>query len=261
MPEIRAALLDIQGTLLDASNRAIPGAGDAVAELKRAGIRVRYVTNIDSVGAATILARLETAGIPATLDEVFSPVAALLGFLAAQDDATCEVLLPAELATEVSVYAVEAGAQADFVVVGDVKEGFTYGRLNEALRQLLGGARLVALNKGRNYPGPDGPLLDTGAFAAALEYGAATEAYVIGKPSSELLRLALADMGVAPPNAVMVGDDAAADVGGGQAVGTHTVLVRTGKFGPESLSRAPRPPDLVLDSVADLPAMIAALGR
>jgi HAD superfamily hydrolase (TIGR01458 family) len=259
MTVIAGVLLDIQGTLLDESNRAITGASQTVAILKGAGIAVRYVTNIDSVCATTILGRLSAVGIPAALDEVFSPAAALGSFLTAQPSSRCELLLPPDIASDFSDHAVQEGEQADFVVVGDLKEGFTYRRLNDALRQLLGGARLVALNKGRHYPGPDGPLLDTGAFASALEYAAATEAYVIGKPSSELLRLAVEDMGVAPRDAVMVGDDATGDVGGGSAVGAATVLVRTGKYTPDALSRAPVAPDLIIDSIADLPGALDAL--
>jgi len=254
MPSLAGVLLDIQGTLLDAANRAIPGAPEAIAALEREGLLVRYVTNIDSVGRRTILARLRAAGIPARLDEVFTPVAALLAFLSHQPNAACHLLLPEELSAELAAYAAEPGQQASFVVLGDMKGGFTYARLNDALRQLLGGARLVALNKGRYYLGPDGSLLDTGAFASALEYGASTEAYVIGKPSTELMRLALENMGVAPENTVMVGDDAAADVGGGHHLGARTVLVRTGKFTQEALAAAPVQPDMILDSVADLPA-------
>ena len=256
MLSLAGVLLDIQGTLLDASNRAILGAPEAIASLERTGLHVRYVTNIDSVGPRTILARLQAAGIPARLDEVFTPLAALLGFLSHQPDAACHLLLPHELLADLAAYAAEPGQQADFVVLGDMKAGFTYERLNDALRQLQGGARLVALNKGRYYLGPEGSLLDTGAFASALEYGASTEAYVIGKPSTELLRLALEDMGVAPENAVMVGDDVAADVGGGHHVGARTALVRTGKFTMEALAAAPIQPDIILDSVADLPAAL-----
>lgn len=259
MPKVAGVLLDIQGTLLDESNREIPGAAAAVASLGRAGIPVRFVTNIDSVCATTILERLRAAAIPATIEEIFSPAAALTGFLAGQPSSRCLLLLPADMAADFAEHAVGAGEQADFVVVGDLKEGFTYARLNEALGQLLSGARLVALNRGRRYPGPDGPLLDTGAFAAALEYGADTRAYVIGKPSAELLRLALTDLGIEPGSAIVVGDDVAGDVAGGHAVGARTVLVRTGKYTPDALARADVAPDLIVDSIADLSRALEVL--
>jgi ribonucleotide monophosphatase NagD (HAD superfamily) len=76
-----------------------------------------------------------------------------------------------------------------------------------------------------------------------------------------LLRLALQDVSVEGAAAVMVGDDAAADVGGGHAVGARTVLVRTGKFSDEALARADVRPDIVLDSIAQLPEAIYEWAR
>ena len=43
----------------------------------------------------------------------------------------------------------------------------------------------------------------------------------------------------------MVGDDIDADIGGGQAAGLRTVLVRTGKFREETLAAADAKPDAV----------------
>jgi HAD superfamily hydrolase (TIGR01458 family) len=259
--DIRGALLDIQGTLLDAENAAVPGAPEAVAAIKASGVRVRYVTNIDSVGPRTILERLCAAGIPSEEREVFSPVVALRRYLVRQGSPRCMFLLPAELEDLLGDFRVSPGARADIVVVGDMRRDFTYEALNAALRQLLAGAELVALNKGRYYLAPDGPVLDTGAFAAALEHAADRTAYVIGKPSTELLRLALQDISVEGTAAVMVGDDAAADVGGGHAVGARTVLVRTGKFSAEALAHADVRPDIVLDSIAQLPDTMCEWAR
>ena len=195
---------------------------------------------------------MAAAGIQSHDGEVFSPVAALRKFLDARTRRRCHLVVPEELLPDLARYKVGPGEQADFVVLGDCREGFTYARLNEALRQLMGGACLVALNKGRYYLAEDGPVLDTGAFATMLEYAASTTAYVVGKPSTELLRLALEDLGAEPAETIVVGDDATADVGAGHALGARTVLVRTGKFTPEALARAPVKPDLVIGSVAEL---------
>jgi ribonucleotide monophosphatase NagD (HAD superfamily) len=61
-------------------------------------------------------------------------------------------------------------------------------------------------------------------------------------------------MGVEASRAAMVGDDIVNDVAGAQAAGLAGVLVRTGKFQPGDLERAA--PDLVVDSIADVPAML-----
>lgn len=55
----------------------------------------------------------------------------------------------------------------------------------------------------------------------------------------------------------MIGDDLESDVLGGQAAGLLGVAVRTGKFREDQLTRLERPPDAILDSIADLPRWIA----
>jgi ribonucleotide monophosphatase NagD (HAD superfamily) len=54
----------------------------------------------------------------------------------------------------------------------------------------------------------------------------------------------------------MVGDDIRADVLAAQDHGITGVLVRTGKYRPETLSSAPGRPDHIIDSVAGLPRLL-----
>ena len=67
---------------------------------------------------------------------------------------------------------------------------------------------------------------------AALEYAAGIEAVVVGKPSPDFFQAAVADLGLTPPEVLMIGDDVEADVLGAVAAGLQGVLVRTGKFEP-----------------------------
>jgi HAD superfamily hydrolase (TIGR01662 family) len=70
------------------------------------------------------------------------------------------------------------------------------------------------------------------------------------KPSPAMLRAALADLGVAPARAWMVGDRRAADVAAGRIAGVGTVWVRGDDGGgPE--------PDYSIAGVAELPDLIA----
>ena len=99
-------------------------------------------------------------------------------------------------------------------------------------------------------------MLDSGAFVAGLEYAAGVEAEVVGKPSRAYFDAALAELGASPGEAVMVGDDVEADVGGAKAAGLRGVLVRTGKFREETLAAAEPQPDGVVESIADVPAYL-----
>jgi ribonucleotide monophosphatase NagD (HAD superfamily) len=88
-----------------------------------------------------------------------------------------------------------------------------------------------------------------------LEYATGQTARVLGKPSPEFLTAPLNALGRGAQSALVVGDDLAADIGGGHAVGAATVLVRSGKG--DHPSQAPgAEPDAVVDSVADLPGLL-----
>lgn len=149
----------------------------------------------------------------------------------------------------------DASPQA--VVVGDMGEDFTYARLNRAFRLLLQGAELITLARNRYYRAAGGLVLDQGPFVVALENASGLEATLVGKPSIEFFRWALKFLGVPPSEAAVVGDDLEADVAGGQAAGMSGVLVRTGKFREDELSRSSVHPDAVLDSLADLPRLLS----
>ena len=118
------------------------------------------------------------------------------------------------------------------------------GRASSACTRTGGGRRTA------------GPLLDSGAFVAGLEYAAGVEAEVVGKPTPAYFQAALAEVDATPAEAVMVGDDVEADIGGAKAIGMRGVLVRTGKFRPAALKEAEPQPDAVVDSIADLPAYL-----
>jgi HAD superfamily hydrolase (TIGR01458 family) len=120
----------------------------------------------------------------------------------------------------------------------------------------MDGAELVALQHNRYWRRSDGLALDVGAFSAALEYGASTEAFVVGKPSPAFFQAALADVGASPEKAVMVGDDIEADIAGALACGVEGVLVRTGKYRKELLESSGVQPTKVVDSIADVPALL-----
>jgi HAD superfamily hydrolase (TIGR01458 family) len=141
--------------------------------------------------------------------------------------------------------------RAEAVVVGDAAERFTYANMNAAYRKLEAGAEFLALAENRNFRDSDGALsIDAGAFVRALEYASARRALVLGKPAKAFFRLAVAALGYAPGEAVMVGDDAEADVGGALAAGLQAVLVRTGKYRAGDEDRLDPPPTHVADDLA-----------
>ena len=98
-----------------------------------------------------------------------------------------------------------------------------------------------------------------GAFIAGLEQAAGVSATVVGKPSAAFFETVRGELGASPTEALMIGDDIDADVLGAQSAGIRGVLVRTGKFREDELTRARGRPDHVVDSLADVPLLVETL--
>jgi len=255
-----AILLDIDG-VLHVSGDPIPGAADAVRALRAHGHRLRFVTN-NTTRARTGLARdLQAIGIELGEDEISTtPIAAgkllegmrvlALTMSSVREDLAAHVTL-----VEDDAEAVLLGGADETPETGEV---FAYEKLNLAFAALRAGARLVCLHKNRWWQTGNGARLDAGAFVAGLEYAAQVEAEIVGKPTAAYFEAALADLDSTPSEAVMVGDDVEADIGGAKQVGMRGVLVRTGKFRPAALEEADPQPDAVIGSIAELPAWIEA---
>jgi HAD superfamily hydrolase (TIGR01458 family) len=145
-----------------------------------------------------------------------------------------------------------ASDDVDFVIIGDAGQNFTFDRLNLALRLILDGAEILALEQDRYWQESDGLVLSTGPFVAALEYATGKKAELMGKPSSEFFQMALKDMGEQPEQAAMIGDDILTDVDGAQRLGMKGILVKTGKYREDQAKSSGVTPDLVLDSLAQL---------
>ena len=154
------------------------------------------------------------------------------------------------------------GSDSRYVVIGDLGPAWDYGALNRAFRLLHGhpGRELVALGLTRYWQSPDGANLDVAPFVAALECATGRQAVVTGKPAATFFLQAAALLGLAPGDLLMVGDDLRADALGARRAGLRSALVRTGKFRPRDLETSDRP-DWVLDSVRDLPSLLADRGE
>ncbi len=224
---IRGVLLDLAGVLY-VGEEPLPGAHDAIENLKRAGLATRFITNTTRSTRRTILDRLDRMGLPIPVDALFTAP------LAARHYIESHGLRPYLLIHPNLKGDFPQTSQGSFnaVLVGDAGEGFTYENLNQAFRLLLEGAPLLAMGNNRYFKESDGFSLDVGPFVAGLEYAAGTQATVLGKPAPEFFHAAVADLSCEASDVVMVGDDVAADVMGAVSAGLQGVLVQTGKYRP-----------------------------
>src|SRR5205085_11191350 len=142
----------------------------------------------------------------------------------------------------------------------ETNQVFSYTNLARAFHELEAGAELYCLHKNRWWQTRRGPLLDAGAFVAGLEYAADVEAPVLGKPSPAYFAAAVEALDAEPAMTWMVGDDIESDIAGAQRFGLQTILVRTGKFRPDTVERGSVMPEAIVASVAQLPAWLEQHG-
>src|SRR4051794_19050356 len=246
------------GGVLTVSWRALPGAARAVAVLRERRVPFRLATNASSMSRPELAATLARAGIDvAPADIVTAPVAAGEFLRRRHPDARVfQVGGRASREDMEGVRFVEDG-EADVVLMAGADDDFSWERLDRAFRLLVGGAALVAMHRNVSWTTDRGPTLDAGPFVAGLEAAAGVEAEVTGKPAPAFFASCVDLLGLEPSRVAMVGDDLETDVLAAQRCGLRGVLVRTGKFRQDTLDASTERPDIVLDSIADLPGVLA----
>jgi HAD superfamily hydrolase (TIGR01458 family) len=256
MDAIRGVLIDVDG-VLHVDGSAIPGAAMALAGLERAGIDYRLLTNGTMRTRAGLSDHLDGMGINVPPERILTAVIATAEYLRREHpDEPCHLVVSGELAQEFEGIPLTDDEDAVRVVVfGGASDTFSFTALNRAYRMLRNGAKLVAMHKSAHWLTSAGITLDSGPFIHGLEWAAGVEAVIVGKPSRHFFEAGFAALGLEPGEVAMVGDDARQDVRAAMDLGATGVLVRTGLGAIEIASDVE--PNLVLESIADLPAALA----
>ena len=270
----RLVILDLDGVVYR-GERPVDGAAGAVGALESAGIAVRYATNNSTVDRAAYVARLSALGIAVRREAIVTSSSATVEHLQRHMPELRHMMALGErgLTDELraSGYRVTPADEAvgdgyageplreryDAVVVG-LDRGLTYRRVAAAVTAVRGGARFVATNADARYPTATGFLPGAGSGVAAIHVATGVEPLVVGKPQPAMFAAILQADGVEPDEALVVGDNPAADIVAARRARIRSVLVLTGIADAERAAGlgGEERPDAVLPSVADLPAWL-----
>ena len=253
-PETHGLLFDLDGVLY-VGKEVILGAIETIAKLRQQ-FTCRFITNISTLSLSSLRRKINGLGFDIAPEEIIGAPQAALRYLEQQPDPTCRLLLAEDVKQDFANLP-QSDTTPRFIVVGDIGEAWSYALLNEVFDNLMNGGRLIAVHKNRFWQTKHGLQLDIGAFIHGLEYASGSEAVIIGKPSRAFFQVALDDMGLSKDEVLMIGDDIDSDVGGAQEAGLRAVLVLTGKYRQAYAEASAIKPDYMIDSIADLPALLA----
>jgi len=253
---MQGILFDMDGVLYN-SEEPIQGAAEAVAWVQQKKIPHLFVTNTTSRGRDALVQKLNRFGICASQDCILTPCVAAADWLRAQASGRAALFVSLKAIGEfhgVECLDDDAEAGADYVVIGDLGDAWDFRTLNRAFRLLHSNpdALLIALGMTPFWHSHDGLRLDVAPFIAALEHAARRKAIVFGKPDQSFFRAAVEQLRLPTEEVLMIGDGIETDVAGAQNAGLKGALVRTGKFRESDLA-GDVSPDMVMDSIADLP--------
>lgn len=257
MKRIKGVLFDLDG-VFHVGKDLIDGGNKTLAWLRDHEIGYRFVTNNTTLSRSALVVKLQNMGLEISEDELLS--ANYAGVLQLKKMGACRCRLVLREAAKAD-YPNSVESRPDVIVVGDIGTAWDYALLNELMNQILEGAELVALHKGRYFQTEAGLMLDSGAFVAALEYATGKKAHVVGKPNPAFFEMGSAMLNASPEELLMVGDDLINDIQGAQNAGYHAVLVQTGKYRKALVAQSSITPDGVIPSVAELPNYLLSIRK
>ncbi len=224
-----AFILDSFG-VLNVGERAIPGAADCLAELRRRGKRLIVLTNAASYTRPFALAKYHRLGFDFSLAEVVSSrdvATARLGDILGTGTWGA-IAAPEDRFEDIPASVIHWTGQdvAGFLFLSSAS--LTSQQYDGLKRALVARPRpLVVANPDLVAPRETGLSKEPGFYAHRLADDLGVRPHFFGKPFGDAFHDAAVQLAdVAPERIAMVGDTLHTDILGGRAFGARTVLVR-----------------------------------
>ncbi len=259
LEDVKALVIDLDGCLY-VGNTPIPGAPLAVKRLRSMGVRLIFLTNNSTLTRERYREKLAAMGVEVSVDEILTSGVVAARYISRKSPRAKVLPVAEEGFTQEAenlgliMLTPDRWREAEYVVVG-LDRKLTYEKLAKASQAITAGAHFVATNLDNVYPSEEGFLPGAGSIASMITTATGVKPYSVGKPAKEIAMQALEAVGASSEQTVFVGDRVDTDVMAAKAVGCRSVLVRTGAF--KMFENRANEADLVLDSIADLPAAIS----
>ena len=238
-----AFLIDLDETLVTKGTHPLPGAAAFLARLRGKGLPFRICSNTTRRSRAAICYHLAEGEFDIEPEDLVIPASLARRHIVESGKPRAMLLVP-PISLEDFHGVVEDDVNPQWVVLGDLGEGFTHARLSQAFRR--------DPRRGRFHRPAQEPLVVSrrGGRGRArhrrVRRGAALchrdRPVVVGKPEAPFYRIAIDELGLPAHQVLMIGDSMENDVVGAAAAGCKTCFVRrAGQAPPISRTRASLP--------------------
>ena len=139
----------------------------------------------------------------------------------------------------------------DYVVVGETRS-YSFEKIQQAVRLVSNGAKLIGTNPDLTCPTDKGPIPGCGALVAPIELATGRKAYFLGKPNPLMIRHAMRCLNCDREDILFIGDQMETDIIAGIHAEVDTALVLSGATRKEDLVQYAYRPTFVINGVGDI---------
>lgn len=260
---IRHVALDMDGTIYMGMS-LFPYTQAFLHGLKEQGIGYSFLTNNPSKSIADYLHKLDTLGIRASRDEMYTTALATIDYIKTHHPAAKRLFLlgTPSMISEFEAAGFESCADSaddvPDVIVAAFDMTLRYERLCRAAWWIKQGVPYIATNPDRVCPtNEETVLVDCGSICRCLESATGRKPDItLGKPDPNMLIGIQQQRGLKPEEILMVGDRIYTDIAMAFNAGAMGCLVLSGETTMEVAQAAERQPDLIVDSIEVLGNML-----
>ncbi|WP_261810811.1 TIGR01457 family HAD-type hydrolase [Levilactobacillus humaensis] len=253
MKDYQAYLIDLDGTVY-AGTKRYPAAKRFIERLQAAQIPFKFVTNNTTQLPQAVVNNLgNNHDIHVTPENVYTAGLATADYLdqLAGETTKRTVYVVGEIGLKQALTA--KGFTVDeehptYVVVG-LDSDVTYEKFAKAVLAVRSGSTFIGTNSDSNIPKARGLMPGAGALVDLVRYATQQQPIMIGKPEPIILQNSLRQLGVAPEQALMIGDNYHTDILAGIHAQVDTLLVYTGVSTPEQVATETVPPTYTVPSL------------
>ena len=243
---------DMDGVIYH-GNKILEGVHDFIEWLKNNDKHFLFFTNRSERSPLELSQKLKRLGLDVDPSHFYTSALATADFLASQKPG-CSAYVIGEPGLINALY--DKGismndVNPDYVVIGETRN-YNYDNIIRAVKMVNNGAKLIGTNPDMTGPSEQGIVPATKALVAPIELSTGCVPYYVGKPNPLMMKSGIKLLGVAPENAVIVGDRMDTDIVAGIESEIDTVLVLSGVTTIDDLKTFPYRPKYIYENVGEI---------